>query len=27
MAQVPCPAHDETLDMPHRSLLWWRNTK
>jgi hypothetical protein len=27
MAQVPCSTHDETLDTPHRSLLWWRNTK
>jgi hypothetical protein len=26
-AQLPYPAHDETLDKPHWSLFWWRNTK
>jgi len=25
MADIP--AHDETLEKPQRSLVWWRNTK
>jgi hypothetical protein len=27
MAQVPCSAHEETLNKPHWSLFWWRKIK
>ena len=27
VADAPCPADDDTLEKPQRSLFWWRNTK
>jgi hypothetical protein len=27
MADMPCSADAETLEKPHRPLVWWRNTK
>ena len=27
MADMPCPADAEDLDKPHRSSVWWRNTR
>src|SRR5262245_62105361 len=27
MADMPCSADAEDLDKPHRSLVWWRNTR
>jgi hypothetical protein len=27
IADMPCATDDEALEKPHRSLVWWRNTK
>jgi hypothetical protein len=27
MAQVPCSAHEDTLNKPHWLLFWWRDKR